>query len=453
MLVKNYYKYILSQFLWQYSFFLNFSKIWNSNFNSSSKNFYKYFIPTIWIFHYLDELEDFVIVYYLDYLYEKKIPLLFYNVTIHNFFKTLNFSYQINFYSNNIIKNIKIILSIITFNIKWILISFIISFLYFFFSLFYLQLEFTKQLGIWFILLIFFYLLMSTFNNFLNKYKYGKFTSAIQRFWKRTGMTFWLIEGFLFLIFFYYFLNSSQEPLYMHDYTNLNQEFLIQLKVSYKNMILLSLAIYFSFILILNNNYLNYFQNIILLTLISLIVFYMLYVESYQFVYIITLFSEKNWLFDETNQLWILEFEINNLRVKQQYFILCLIAKYWHFIFIFISWFFFLIKCFEINKINYNMLGYNIQNLLILYILNLFCLIQWVKILFKKFLEITYYWFHIQYDEKLLILLIEETTNIINSLFCVSIDLEFFNNLKIISNLIVQSNESLLWKYIIWLNK
>ncbi len=453
MLVKNYYKYILSQFLWQYSFFLNFSKIWNSNLNSSSKNFYKYFIPTIWIFHYLDELEDFVIVYYLDYLYEKKIPLLFYNVTIHNFFKTLNFSYQINFYSNNIIKNIKIILSILTFNIKWILISFIISFLYFFFSLFYLQLEFTKQLGIWFILLIFFYLLMSTFNNFLNKYKYGKFTSAIQRFWKRTGMTFWLIEGFLFLIFFYYFLNSSQEPLYMHDYTNLNQEFLIQLKVSYKNMILLSLAIYFSFILILNNNYLNYFQNIILLTLVSLIVFYMLYVESYQFVYIITLFSEKNWLFDETNQLWILEFEINNLRVKQQYFILCLIAKYWHFIFIFISWFFFLIKCFEINKINYNMLGYNIQNLLILYILNLFCLIQWVKILFKKFLEITYYWFHIQYDEKLLILLIEETTNIINSLFCVSIDLEFFNNLKIISNLIVQSNESLLWKYIIWLNK
>ena len=453
MLVKNYYKYILSQFLWQYSFFLNFSKIWNSNFNSSSKNFYKYFIPTIWIFHYLDELEDFVIVYYLDYLYEKKIPLLFYNVTIHNFFKTLNFSYQINFYSNNIIKNIKIILSILTFNIKWILISFIISFLYFFFSLFYLQLEFTKQLGIWFILLIFFYLLMSTFNNFLNKYKYGKFTSAIQRFWKRTGMTFWLIEGFLFLIFFYYFLNSSQEPLYMHDYTNLNQEFLIQLKVSYKNMILLSLAIYFSFILILNNNYLNYFQNIILLTLISLIVFYMLYVESYQFVYIITLFSEKNWLFDEINQLWILEFEINNLRVKQQYFILCLIAKYWHFIFIFISWFFFLIKCFEINKINYNMLGYNIQNLLILYILNLFCLIQWVKILFKKFLEITYYWFHIQYDEKLLILLIEETTNIINSLFYVSIDLEFFNNLKIISNLIVQSNESLLWKYIIWLNK
>jgi hypothetical protein len=80
----------------------------------------------------------------------------------------------------------------------------------------------------------------------------------------------------------------------MYDYANLNQELLIQLKVSYKNMILLSLAIYFSFILILNNNYLNYYQNIILLSLISLIVFFMLYVETYQFVYIVSLFSDKN---------------------------------------------------------------------------------------------------------------------------------------------------------------
>jgi hypothetical protein len=69
----------------------------------------------------------------------------------------------------------------------------------------------------------------------------------------------------------------------MHDYSNLNQELLIQLKTSYKNMILLSLAIYFSFVLILNNNYLN-----------SLIIFFMLYVETYQFVYIVTLFTDKN---------------------------------------------------------------------------------------------------------------------------------------------------------------
>jgi hypothetical protein len=79
----------------------------------------------------------------------------------------------------------------------------------------------------------------------------------------------------------------------MYDYSNLNQELLIQLKTSYKTLILLSLAIYISFILILNNNFLNYSQNIILLLIISLIIVYNLYIESYQFVYILTIFNEK----------------------------------------------------------------------------------------------------------------------------------------------------------------
>jgi hypothetical protein len=239
----------------------------------------------------------------------------------------------------------------------------------------------------------------------------------------------------------------------MYDYASLNQELLLQLKVSYKNMILLSLAIYFSFVLILNNNYLNYFQNIVLLSLISLIIFYMLYIETYQFVYIVSFFSDKSWLFDETTQIWILEFEQNNLRVKQQYFTLCLIAKYWHFIFIFISWFFFVIKCFEINKINYTLMGYNVQNLLILYVLNLFCLIQWIKWTSKKFLELTYYWFHIQYDEKFFVLIFDEILKTTTSLF--NLNLEFINQLDIsnISLVLVASNELNIWKYINCLNQ
>ena len=447
---KNYYIFY-KNIIKLFSFNLHLNNAFNSIIFKYREDFSYYYIPTIWIFYFLEDTEDFVISYYLDYLYEKQIPFLYYKVNILEYFVKRDFKFYNNFYINKLKYYLLIILNIITYNIKWILLSLIICFSYFFVSLFYLQLEFTKQLAIWFILLIAFYLLMSTFNNFLNKYKYGKFTSAIQRFWKRTGMVFWLIEGFLFLIFFYYFLNSSQEPLYMHDYANLNQEFLIQLKVSYKNMILLSFAIYFSFILILNNNFLNYFQNILLLTIISLIIFYMLYIETYQFVYIITLFAEKNWLFEEISQTWVLEFEQSNLRVKQQYFILCLIAKYWHFIFIFISWFFFIIKCFEINKINYNMLGYNVQNLLILYILNLFCLIQWAKWIFKKFLEITYYWFHIQYDEKFIISIIFEIKSILQSLFILNVNFNLDNNFKVISIIFFQSNESNLWKYINWL--
>jgi hypothetical protein len=80
----------------------------------------------------------------------------------------------------------------------------------------------------------------------------------------------------------------------MFDYSNLNQELLIQLKSSYKNMILLSLAIFLSFILILNLNYMIFSQSIVLLMLISLIVFYTLFIETYQFAYIINLFADKN---------------------------------------------------------------------------------------------------------------------------------------------------------------
>lgn len=359
--------------------------------------------------------------------------------------------FQINF--KNVVfsylSRLQYLLNILIYNIKWILLAAIIASLYFFMSLFYIQIDFTKQIAVWYMVLISYYLLMSAFNTFLNKYRYGKFTSAIQRFWKRTGMIFWLIEGFLFLIFFYYFLNSSQEPLYMFDYSNLNQELLIQLKASYKNMILLSLAIYLSFILILNVNFYIYYQNILILLTISLIIFYTLYVETYQFVYVLGLFADKDWIFDDIKQVWLLDIEQNNLRVKQQYFVMCLIAKYWHFIFIFISWFFFLIKSLEMSKISITLLGYNTQNLLILYVLNLMCLMQWAKYIFKKFMEITYYWFYTQYDEKFFINFITECYGVTTN--CLLLNSSVFNisNIGFISNKLYFSNEIDLWKYTI----
>ncbi len=373
-----------------------------------------------------------------------------YNLKNNNIFINKKFTKIVNLNQiQTILLKLKSFILIIMFNVRWLIIAVVVSTLYFFISIFYIQIDFTKQISAWYLLLIIYYLLMSTFNTFLNKYRYGKFTSAIQRFWKRTGMVFWLIEGFLFLIFFYYFLNSSQEPLYMFDYSSLNQELLVQLKTSYKNTILLSLAIYICFVMTINNNYLNYYQNILFLTIVSLIVFYMLFIESYQFAYIINLFATKNWIFDELQQIWVLELETNNLRTKQQYFVLCLVAKYWHFIFIFISWFFFLIKTIESGKINYTFMSYNIQNLLILYILNIFCLIQWLKWLTKKFLEITYYWFHIQYDEKFIINFSNEFISTLLSLFRLNNSTNsILYSVKLFSNSLLYTSDFLLWKYV-----
>ena len=360
------------------------------------------------------------------------------------------FKLTMNFFNNNLFKHYLIklnnVFNFLIFNLKWILLAGIISFFYFFISLFYIQIDLTKQLTIWYILFIVYFLLMSTFNSFLNKYKYGKFTSAIQRFWKRTGIIFWLIEGFLFLLFFYYFLNSSQEPLYMFDYSNLNQEYTIQLKSTYKNTVLLALGLYLCFILILNINFMVYSQIILLLTIITTIIFFSLYIESYQFIYILNIFADKDWVFDEETQMWSLELEENALRVKQQYFVLCLIAKYWHFIFIFISWFFFYIKSLETSSVSITMLGYNTQNLLILYILNLLCLVQWIKVIFKKFLEITYYWFFIQYDEKFFFNFTQELINSFISFVNVDQSVFSLTNVQLTSRIFYLSDDLNVWK-------
>ena len=344
----------------------------------------------------------------------------------------------------------RLFLNFFLYPLKIISLAALMGGVYFFISIFYIQIEFTKQLSIWYVTLMLYYLLMSTFNSFLVKYRYGKYTSAIQRFWKRTGIVFWLIEGFLFFLFFYYFLNSSQEPMFMQDYSNLNQEFVVQLKTSYRNLILLSSTIYGCFILILSLNYINYVQSILILILISLEVLYMLYVESYQFVYTVLVFSEDEWILEDEAEgfFWLLDLDVSNVRVKHQYFILCLVAKYWHFIFIFVSWFFFILKSIENQKINFTLLGYNTQNLLILYVLNICCLVQWIKVVFKKFFEITYYWFFVQYDEKFLLSLCRELLNTVDSLLIHNKNTPLALNFRLISNSLYAYNSVNLWKYI-----
>ncbi len=423
-----------------------FWKIWHRRFTVSVLYIYGVRFSDQEIYFYLNFVNHVNKLNWFNWEFSRKYPRLF--ALIFRSGIPIKIIYIYKNLIHNLLNKFNVILNIITFNFKWILFSLVISIVYFIISLYYIQIDIAKQIALWYISGVIIYLLMSTFNSFLIKYKYGKYTSAIQRFWKRTGIVFWLVEGFLFLLFFYYFLNSSQEPLYMFDYSSLNQELLVQLKITFKNLLLLSLAIYLSFILLINLNYLNYYQNLSILFTILLIVFYSLYIETYQFIYIISLYSDKFWLFEDMSQSWVLEIEQNNIRVKQQYFLYCLIAKYWHFFFIFVSWFFFFIKSVEIKKINYTMLGYNTQNLLILYILNILCLIQWIKYACKKFLEITYYWFHIQFDDKLLNTFYIELYNTIISLMnfkIINIDIE---KLIILSTKLLYSDNLNLWKFI-----
>lgn len=331
---------------------------------------------------------------------------------------------------------------------KTTIIALSLSVLYFIYTVFFFKIQFLKQLAVWFVIGMLYFWLMSGFNFFVKRYQYGKFTSQIQRFWKRTNTCFWLIEGFLLLLFFYYFLNSSQEPLYMYDYSAINQEFLVSLQVVFINIVLLSVVIYFMYFTLLRINSNSWTQLNIYLLVISVFVFFSFFLETYQFYYIISSFNERLWVFNEEENLWVIDVENPILRTKHQYLFVCLIAKYWHFLFIFLSWVFFLIKSFERRKVTYVLFGANLQNMVLLYVLNFACYIQWFKWLYRRFFDLPYTWFFTNIDSKLFVRLFFEIKLLVVSLF--NFNTSFYKlNGVIYKSLNLWNVDSLaMWKFI-----
>lgn len=320
--------------------------------------------------------------------------------------------------------------------------------IYFIYTIFFFKIQFLKQLSVWFVIGMLYFWLMSGFNFFLKRYQYGKFTSSIQRFWKRTNTYFWLIEGFLMLLFFYYYLNSSQEPLYMYDYSALNQEYLVSLHVIGTNVILLSLVIYFMYFTLLRINSNSWTQLNLYLLIISTFIFFSFFIETYQFYYVLSTFSEKLWVFNEDENLWGIDTDSPILRTKHQYLMVCLIAKYWHFLFIFLSWVFFLIKSFERRKVTYVLFGANLQNMLILYALNFACYLQWFKWIYRRFFDLPYTWFMTNVDNKIAFRFFFELKLLFGNLLHLNENATSFHNIVYKSLSFWNVDSLCIWKFI-----
>jgi hypothetical protein len=279
------------------------------------------------------------------------------------------------------------------FLIKKILISLLISFFLALFLFDFFKLFSFKYFSIYFSVFFVFFWLVSSFNFFLRRYRFGKFTAAIQRFWKRSFVYFWLVEGFLFFLFFYFFLNSSQECTYFYDESSINKLFLLSLINVYISCILILLLIFLLYFLLININNLSFFQELLLIFLSILVFVYVYLVETYQFYFIITLFTPSNLEFDDDLNVWVLVSTIDVVRVKKQYFLVILLLKYWHFLFIFCSFIFFICKSYEQRKLSYQLLSFNLQNLFILLFLTICLNFQWVKWVFWRFFQTSYFWF------------------------------------------------------------
>jgi hypothetical protein len=174
-----------------------------------------------------------------------------------------------------------------------------------FYYLMYIRLlPFNKLVFEWLLIVMFLYWLMSGFVFFIKKYQYGKFTAAIQRFWKRSYILFWLIESGVFATFFYLTLNASEEPTYMYDQMKIYKTHLFSWRwFLIKLMPLVSLII-LTYVTQLSLKWNVFSKQSLWLLAITLVLTYAVWLEFYQFFHIISFYGNLIWVYDYEEFLW-----------------------------------------------------------------------------------------------------------------------------------------------------
>jgi hypothetical protein len=252
---------------------------------------------------------------------------------------------------------------------------------------------FNKIILEWTLIVMFLYWLMSGFVFFIKKYQYSKFTSVIQRFWKRTYILFWLIESGVFIIFFYLTLNASEEPVYMYDQMKIYKTHLFSWRCFLLKLLPISTLVVLGYYTQLSLKWNTFSKHSPILLLITLILTYVLWLEFYQFFHVINFFGNLVWVYDYDEYLWNLELEFRRTRLANNYVAVCLMAKFWHLVFIFVFWLFFMLRVNEIGRIRYPLLVANLQNFIILYLMSWLYMYPWLKFVIRPHMDVTYYWF------------------------------------------------------------
>ena len=256
-------------------------------------------------------------------------------------------------------------------------------------------LPFNKVLFQWFLIIMFFYWLISGFVFFIKKYQYRYFTSSIQRFWRRSFIIFWVIEGFLFCIFIYLTVNANNEPVFMYDNSQVYKTHLFSWRYFLIKIFPSTLLIIFSYFVLLSIKWNIFSKSNMLVLMITIILLFIMWQEFYQFFHILSYYGNLSWVYDIEDHLWNLEVEFRRTRIVNHYVTICLAAKFWHLIFVLGFWLFFILRCLEIGRIRYPLFSANHQNFIIVYIMSWVYMYPWFKYIWKKFIEMPYFWFYV----------------------------------------------------------
>jgi hypothetical protein len=301
-------------------------------------------------------------------------------------------------YENNYKKNSK--------NIYWGFLSFWKAIKIWSFSLIILSVSFyvllikrscvlPQTLFFWVSFSMLLYWLLSGFVFFVKKYQFSRYTSVIQRFWRRTYILFWLIESGLLLVFFYLMINSSQESFYMFDQGYFLKTHLFSWKLFIFKCILVVSLITYSYLLLLNLKWSVFNKNIINLIILTTLLLYLVWTEFYQIYWVSNFYANFSWLYDVDESVWSLEFDGRRTRILNHYIMVLFLLKFWHIVFIFGCWVFFLLRANELDTITYPLYSFNFQNFIILFLMMWLFMYPWFRHTYHWISEIPYYWFYV----------------------------------------------------------
>lgn len=331
--------------------------------------------------------------------YSYKAIFFFERLNLYNFFNLLhfycllrnktffkNFFYFLYSFAKNKIKK----------NRKNFFIFFRITFFFVLFLLFYLLFTYTlenipvsKLFFVWGSWGAFLYIFISGFNFFGKKYTYGKYTEALQRFWKRSFSIFWLLEGFIFVAFIFLTFNASSEVVYSFDPQALFKLHLVSLRFFFFKMLALTF-------LILCLNVINSLNsrkrfNTFIFNVTSLFVIIIFLIESDQFISILNFCGFFEWSFNHSD--FSFDSDFRRTRTVNSYVFLIGVAKYLHILFIVFIWFFNISKSLENQETRDYISGAGVQNAIILYLLNWFSIYPYIKYFFRTYYYSTFSWF------------------------------------------------------------
>jgi len=247
----------------------------------------------------------------------------------------------------------------------------------------------------WFCGLMLSYWIFSGFVFFFKKYQTGKYTSVVQRFWRRSYILFWLIEGSLFTVFIYLTLNASAESSIMFDNSVVYKTHLYSYRFFIYKILPITFLIGLTYFLILISKWALFSRLALYIVSISVCLTYVVWVEFYQFYHLINYYSGNIWTYDTTDHVWVIDIEPRRTRMLNQYTNLLFLLKFWHIVFIYAFWIFFAIRFFEVRRIRYPSLSANFQNFIILYVFAWIFMYPWLKFYFRKVLDFNYQYFYV----------------------------------------------------------